>query len=74
MPEEAPVTSAMPLAKSADDLEAAFASMKSEAAALMPTRSAPTFNLGKQIADLALAAHLLSCNTFKRIAAWRAMR
>jgi len=28
MPEEAPVTSAVPLAKPADDFEAAFASMK----------------------------------------------
>jgi hypothetical protein len=40
----------------------------------MPTRSALTLNLGKQIADLALAAYLSSCNIFKRIAAWRAMR
>jgi hypothetical protein len=40
----------------------------------MPTRSALTFNLGKQIADLALAAHHPCCNIFKRIAAWLAMR
>jgi hypothetical protein len=32
----------------------------------MPTRSALTFTLGKQIADLVLAAHLPSCNTFNR--------
>jgi hypothetical protein len=32
----------------------------------MPTRSAPTFNLGKQIADLGLAAHLLSCKSSRR--------
>jgi hypothetical protein len=40
----------------------------------MPTRSALNFNLGKQIADLVLAAHLSSCNILKRIEAWRAMR
>jgi putative ABC transport system substrate-binding protein len=52
--------------KSAGDLEAAFASMKkSEAQALMPTRTALTFDLGRQIADLALAAHLPSCYPFK---------
>jgi hypothetical protein len=32
----------------------------------MPIRSALTFNLGKQIADVALAAHLPSCNTSRR--------
>jgi hypothetical protein len=34
----------------------------------MPTRSALTFNLGKRIGDLALAARLPSCTTFKMIA------
>ena len=29
------------------------------------TRTALTFNLGKQIADLALAAHLPSCHAFR---------
>ena len=44
---------------SADDLETAFADMKkSGAEAFIETRSALTFNLGKQIADLALAARL----------------
>jgi putative ABC transport system substrate-binding protein len=52
--------------KSADDLETAFASMKKDGAqAVMPTRSSLTFNLGKQIADLALAARLPSCYAFK---------
>ena len=52
--------------KSADDLEGAFASMKtSEAEALFVTRTAVTFNAGKQIADLALAAHLPSCHAFR---------
>jgi putative ABC transport system substrate-binding protein len=52
--------------RSAGDLETAFANMKkSEAEALMPTRSGLTFNLGKQIADLALAARLPSCYPFK---------
>jgi putative ABC transport system substrate-binding protein len=52
--------------KSPDDLETAFASMKnSEAEALFVTRTALTFNLGKQIADLALAAHLPSCHCFR---------
>jgi hypothetical protein len=45
--------------KSADDLETAFASMKKDSAeAVMPTRTSLTFVLGKEIADLALAAHL----------------
>jgi putative ABC transport system substrate-binding protein len=52
--------------KSADDLEAAFAAMKkSEAEALIAARSTLTFNLGKQIADLALAARLPSCYPFR---------
>ena len=53
--------------KSADDLEAAFASMKKDGAqAVMPTRSSLTFNLGKEIADLALAGHLASCYPFRQ--------
>ncbi len=52
--------------KSADDLEPAFAGMKvSKAEALFVTRTALTFNLGKQIADLALAAYLPSCHSFR---------
>jgi putative ABC transport system substrate-binding protein len=52
--------------KSPDELETAFASMKkSEAEALFVTRTALTFNLGKQIAELALAAHLPSCHSFR---------
>jgi putative tryptophan/tyrosine transport system substrate-binding protein len=52
--------------KSGDDLEGAFASMKkSEAEALFVTRTAVTFNAGKEIADLALAARLPSCHAFK---------
>jgi len=53
--------------KSADDLEAAFASMKKDGAqAVMPTRSSLTFDLGKEIADLALAAGLPSCYPFRQ--------
>jgi putative ABC transport system substrate-binding protein len=53
--------------KSADDLETAFASMKKdEAQAVMPTRTSLTFVLGKEIADLALAAHLPSCWPFRQ--------
>jgi putative ABC transport system substrate-binding protein len=53
--------------KSADDLEAAFASMKKDGAqAVMPIRSSFTFVLGKEIADLALAAHLPSCWPFRQ--------
>ena len=53
--------------KSADDLEAAFASMKKDGAqAVMPIRSSVTFVLGKEIADLALAAHLPSCWSFRQ--------
>ena len=45
--------------KSADDLKAAFASMKkNEAKALIVIATALAFTLGKQIADLALAARL----------------
>jgi putative ABC transport system substrate-binding protein len=52
--------------KSADDLEGAFASMKtSDAKALFVTRTALTFNTGKQIADLALAARLPSYHAFR---------
>jgi putative tryptophan/tyrosine transport system substrate-binding protein len=48
--------------KSADDLERAFASMKKDGAqAVMPTRTSLTIGLGKEIAELALAAHLPSC-------------
>jgi putative ABC transport system substrate-binding protein len=53
--------------KSADDLDASFASIKeSEAGALIAARSTLTFMLGKQIADLALAAHLPSCFPFRQ--------
>jgi putative ABC transport system substrate-binding protein len=52
--------------KSADDLEGAFADMKqSQAEALFVSRTSLTANLGKQIADLALAAHLPSCYPFR---------
>jgi putative ABC transport system substrate-binding protein len=52
--------------KSADDLEAAIASMKkSEAEAFTVTRSNLTGNFSKQIAELALAAHLPSCHFLK---------
>ena len=53
--------------KSADDLEAAFASIKKDGTqAVMPTRSSLTFDLGKEIADLALAAGLPSCYPFRQ--------
>jgi putative ABC transport system substrate-binding protein len=53
--------------KSAEDLDAAFASVKkSEAGALIAARSTLTFILGKEIADLALAAHLPSCYPFRQ--------
>jgi len=53
--------------KSADDLDAAFANMKrDQAGALIAARSTLTFILGKQIADLALAAHLPSCYPFRQ--------
>jgi putative ABC transport system substrate-binding protein len=53
--------------KWADDLEAAFASMKKDGAqAVMPTRSSLIFGLVKEIADLALAAHLPSCWPFRQ--------
>jgi putative ABC transport system substrate-binding protein len=52
--------------KSADDLEGAFADMKkSRAEALFVNRTSLTANLGKQIADLALAAHFPSCYPFR---------
>ena len=52
--------------KSTDDLEGAFADMKqSQAEALFVSRTGLTANLGKQIADLALAAHLPSCYSFR---------
>ncbi len=52
--------------KSPDDLEAAFASMKkSEAEALIVPGAALVFTLNKQIADLALAAHMPSCHMFR---------
>ena len=53
--------------RSADELETAFAGMKkSGAEALFVTRTALLANAGKQIADLALAAHLPSCDPFRR--------
>jgi putative ABC transport system substrate-binding protein len=49
--------------KSDDDLEAAFASIaKDEAKALIVIATALAFTLGKQIADLALRAHLPTCS------------
>jgi len=52
--------------KSAKDLDAAFAAMKqSEAQALLVLGAALVSVLGKQIADLALAAHLPSCHVFR---------
>jgi putative ABC transport system substrate-binding protein len=52
--------------KSTGDLEAAFADMKkSGAEALFLTRTALVFNAGKQIGDLAIAAHLPSCHPFR---------
>jgi ABC-type uncharacterized transport system substrate-binding protein len=54
--------------KSADELETAFAGMKkSGAEALFVTRTALLANAGKQIADLAIAAHLPSCEPFGRM-------
>ena len=54
--------------KSADELETAFADMKkSGAEALFLTRTALLANAGKQIADLAIAAHLPSCDPFRRM-------
>jgi putative tryptophan/tyrosine transport system substrate-binding protein len=55
--------------KSADDLEGAFAGMKrNEAEALFVTRTNLTYTASKQIADLALAAHLPSCWPFRESA------
>jgi len=52
--------------RSADDLAAGFASMKeSEAQALLVLGAVLVSALGKQIADLALAAHLPSCHVFR---------
>jgi putative ABC transport system substrate-binding protein len=52
---------------SADELETAFASMKkSKAEALFVYRTALTFVAGKQIADLAIEAHLPSCHSSGR--------
>ena len=54
--------------RSADELETAFASIKkSGAEALFVTRTALLANAGKQIADLAIAAHLPSCDPFRRM-------
>jgi putative tryptophan/tyrosine transport system substrate-binding protein len=53
--------------KSADELETAFAVIKKKRAeALFLTRTALLANAGKQIADLAIAAHLPSCDPFRR--------
>jgi putative tryptophan/tyrosine transport system substrate-binding protein len=52
--------------KSADDLEPAFASMKeSEAQAVFVPGAAFALSFRKEIADLALAARLPSCHTFR---------
>jgi putative tryptophan/tyrosine transport system substrate-binding protein len=52
--------------KTADDLEAAFATMKkTEAEAFTVIRSNLAFTLSNQIADLALVAHLPSCHFAK---------
>jgi putative tryptophan/tyrosine transport system substrate-binding protein len=52
--------------KSAGELETAFANMKeSRVEALFVYRTALTFVAGKQIADLAIAAHLPSCHAFR---------
>jgi putative ABC transport system substrate-binding protein len=52
--------------KSADDLEGAFLDIKKSGVdALFVARTALTFNLGTQIAHLALAAHLPSCHSFR---------
>jgi putative ABC transport system substrate-binding protein len=52
--------------KSTDELETAFADIKkSGAEALFVTRTALFANAGKQIADLAIAAHLPSCDPFR---------
>jgi putative ABC transport system substrate-binding protein len=51
-----------------DELETAFADMKkSGAGALFLTRTALLSNAGKQIADLAIAADLPSCDPFRRV-------
>ncbi len=54
--------------KSADELETAFAGIKNGGAeALFVTRTALLSNAGEQIADLAIAAHLPSCDPFRRM-------
>jgi putative tryptophan/tyrosine transport system substrate-binding protein len=54
--------------KSADEFEAAFAGVKKNGAeALFVTRTALFYNAGKQIADLAIAAHLPSCDPFRQM-------
>jgi putative ABC transport system substrate-binding protein len=54
--------------KSPDELEMAFAGIKkSGAEALFVTRTALLANAGKQIADLAIAAHLPSSDPFRRM-------
>jgi putative ABC transport system substrate-binding protein len=54
--------------KSADELETAFAGIKkSGAEALFVTRTALLSNAGEKIADLAIAAHLPSCDPFRRM-------
>jgi putative ABC transport system substrate-binding protein len=53
--------------RSADELEMALAGIKkSGAEALFVTRTALLANAGKQIAGLAIAAHLPSCDPFRR--------
>jgi putative ABC transport system substrate-binding protein len=54
--------------KSADELEMAFAGIKkSGAEAFFVTRTALLSNAGEQIADLTIAAHLPSCDPFRRM-------
>jgi putative ABC transport system substrate-binding protein len=54
--------------KSADELEMAFAGIKKNGAeGLFVTRTALLANAGKQIADLAIAAHLPSSDPFRRM-------
>jgi putative ABC transport system substrate-binding protein len=54
--------------KSADELETAFARIKkSGAEGIFVTRTALLANAGKQIADLAIAAHLSSSDPFRRM-------
>jgi putative ABC transport system substrate-binding protein len=54
--------------RSADELEMAFSGIKkSGAKALFATRTALLAAAGKQIADLAIATHLPSCDPFRRM-------